>query len=105
MVEMSPNITSTTKIIHRTNHAVLLLRAVLYERIAGTNMPSAKHRVCTHEQTLLTHDQLKKFKKPDTAIAMPIATITQNENFASVMREPELLDVVVRVFLVFLAII
>ena len=106
MVETSPNTTSTTKIIHSTNHAVLLLRAVLYERIAGTNIPSAKHNVCTHEQTLFTHDQSKKFKNPDTAIAMPIATITQNENLLSEIRlEPELVLRVVVLFVVFFAII
>ena len=71
-------------------------------------MPSAKHSVCTHEHTLFTHDQLKKFKNPDTAIAIPIATTTQNENLVSVRRLPplELVLELVRVvlFVVFLAI-
>lgn len=94
MLETSPNTTSKTKIIQSTNHAVLLWRAVLYDSAHGTNMPSAKHSVCTQWQTLLTHSQLKKFKKPDTAIAIPIAITTQNENLLSEKEPRELVLVV-----------
>ena len=80
MEDTSPKMTSNTSIIQSTNQPVPLLRAVLYESATGTNMPSAKHSLSTQPHALFTHAQSKKFKNPDTAIAIPIATTTQNEN-------------------------
>lgn len=79
-VDTSPNITSSTSIIHRMNQPMPLLRATRYDNTTGINIPSAKHRLCTHAHAVLTHAQSKKFKKPDTAIAMPITITIQNAN-------------------------
>lgn len=107
MVDVMPNATSTTSIIHSTNIAVPRLRAELYESIIGTIMPSAKHRLCIQRHALSTHAQSKKLKKPDTAIAMPIAITTQNEKRLSVMRvsPDERVVLRVRLFLLLFAII
>lgn len=105
IVEVMPNATSTTNTIHKTNIAVPLCRAELYDNMIGTIMPSAKHRLCIQRHALSTHAQSKKLKKPDTAIAMPIAITTQNEKRLSVMRGSLDVRVVLRVRLLLLSLL